>query len=112
MLVVGHAARDWEAASAEQLERDVSLVALDVLRIASRSRSNRAQLLRLGLLPSLTRLMKVSPSPPLCCNPYLVRQGQSRLGKGLGPTDMSAGVPYPHSFTMHQVRLRATAASE
>ena len=56
----GHAARDWEAASAEQLEKEVSLIALDVLRIASRSASNRAQLLRLGILPSLTRLMKVT----------------------------------------------------
>ena len=58
------AARDWESDSPEQLEKEVSLTALDVLRIASRSRSNRAQLLSLGILPSLTRLMKVWE--PLC----------------------------------------------
>ena len=60
------AARDWESDSPEQLEREVSLTALDVLRIASRSRSNRAQLLALGILPSLTRLMEVEWSCRIC----------------------------------------------
>ena len=62
---LGSAARDWESDSPEQLEKEVSLTALDVLRIASRSRSNRAQLLSLGILPSLTRLMKVGNPPGL-----------------------------------------------
>lgn len=43
----------------EELESTVGLVTLDVLRIVTRSRNNRAVLLQLGVLPGLTRLMKV-----------------------------------------------------
>ena len=108
----GHAARDWEAASAEQLEKEVSLIALDVLRIASRSRSNRVQLLRLGILPSLTRLMKVTQPPlPLSASVHL-RQGQSRHGNGLALTDMPASAEYPQHDIMYQVQLSAAAAPE
>ena len=49
----------WESAGSEELEGTVGLVALDVLRITSRSRHNRALLLHLGVLPGLARLMKV-----------------------------------------------------
>ncbi|KAK9905588.1 hypothetical protein WJX75_002584 [Coccomyxa subellipsoidea] len=52
----------WESAATEELEGTLGLVALDVLRIASRSRHNRALLLQLGVLPGLTRLMKVAIS--------------------------------------------------
>ncbi len=50
----------WEQAAAEELEGTVGLVALDVLRITSRSRHNRTVLLQLGVLPGLARLMKVT----------------------------------------------------
>jgi hypothetical protein len=53
----------WESAATEELEGTLGLVALDVLRIASRSRHNRALLLQLGVLPGLTRLMKVGFAP-------------------------------------------------
>ena len=49
-----------EGASAGQLEAAVGLIALDALRIACRAGHNRAALTQLGLLPALTRLMKVS----------------------------------------------------
>ena len=52
-----------------------------MLRIASRSGSNRAQLLRLGILPSLTRLMKVTQTLLSAATHTLSDRGHHGLGK-------------------------------
>ena len=52
-----------EGASAGELEAAAGLVALDALRIACRAAHNRAALTQLGILPALSRLMKVLPAP-------------------------------------------------
>ena len=72
------AARDWESDTPQQLEKEVSLTALDVLRVVSRSRRNRAQLLSLGILPSLTRLMKAR-SPVAAATMRQLHQADSHL---------------------------------
>ena len=47
-----------EHASAAELAGGLSLSALDALRVAARSASNRAALLQLDALPALTGLLK------------------------------------------------------
>jgi hypothetical protein len=48
-------------------EASLGLLALDVLRITARSKHNRAALLQLGMLPYLTRVMKVRQRAFPCC---------------------------------------------